>query len=500
MEVYTNGPLASRMTTTTTKDGGSSSSTSGSLTVEVLSAYDLPYSEAPMYVSVTVNGNDNALTQNTGPPLARHKNRNSFRFSSPGVSSPTATTTTTMTTTTTTPSSPSSSTSASSSTSTTSSSSIVNLMAPLRTLYHSTVKVRVMYANEKPPLETTYDLHQLRIHESKWLILNLHISESSATTSTSTTYMDDIPPTIRVKLTLKGPYRPEIKALLDGSQAWFNFMDRMEQKFQSLASSSSSSSPQGMISNSRAQLLALPFIPLVTGLVVGGPILIGLAMICLPFLLPILVSCIGIIAVGIVSCGGLYFSTRVGRDHLGGILCPLGEQFVSSRAGQTLCYDTGPRPTPVSVAKLFVPSSDQIWGRLFFSLLIDLIGSSSYLLPIVGEVFDFAWAPTQTILIMAMYETSTPNLKYISFLEEILPFTDIVPSATIGFLAEIIPKVLNQHHPEVAKMVDTLIIGGGTNTATGTITTTTTATTTASRTTTTTTPRTIFPTTYYKQD
>jgi hypothetical protein len=72
-----------------------------------------------------------------------------------------------------------------------------------------------------------------------------------------------------------------------------------------------------------------------------------------------------------------------------------------------------------------------------------LIGSSSYLLPVVGEGFDLAWAPIQTILIMAMYDDVAPNLKYLSFIEEVLPFTDVVPSATIGWLTEFGPTLLS---------------------------------------------------------
>ena len=91
------------------------------------------------------------------------------------------------------------------------------------------------------------------------------------------------------------------------------------------------------------------------------------------------------------------------------------------------------------------------------------IGSSSYLLPVVGEGFDLAWAPAQTVLIMAMYDSTSPNLKYVSFLEEVLPFTDIVPSATIGWACEFIPILWNKHNeinnvaPEVTRTVTQLV-------------------------------------------
>ena len=83
-------------------------------------------------------------------------------------------------------------------------------------------------------------------------------------------------------------------------------------------------------------------------------------------------------------------------------------------------------------------------GKLVVSLLIDLIGSSSYLLPFVGEGFDIAWAPMQTIFIMASYEESMPSLKYVSFLEEILPFTDLLPSGTLGWVREFSPLLMQE--------------------------------------------------------
>jgi len=85
-----------------------------------------------------------------------------------------------------------------------------------------------------------------------------------------------------------------------------------------------------------------------------------------------------------------------------------------------------------------------IMGKLIVSLVIDFIGSSSYLLPIVGEGFDVAWAPIQTILLMALYDASMPSLKYISFMEEILPFTDVLPSGTLGWVKEYSPLLMEE--------------------------------------------------------
>ena len=83
-------------------------------------------------------------------------------------------------------------------------------------------------------------------------------------------------------------------------------------------------------------------------------------------------------------------------------------------------------------------------GKLIVSLVIDFIGSSSYLLPLVGEAFDLAWAPIQTIFIMALYDESMPSLKYISFMEEILPFTDVLPSGMLGWVREFSPLLMTE--------------------------------------------------------
>jgi hypothetical protein len=89
---------------------------------------------------------------------------------------------------------------------------------------------------------------------------------------------------------------------------------------------------------------------------------------------------------------------------------------------------------------------------------------------VVGEGLDLAWAPAQTILIMAMYDATSPNLKYVSFVEEILPFTDIVPSATIGWACEFVPGMLNNHSnavpPEFKQAVTQLVAKAASGTST----------------------------------
>lgn len=409
----------------------------GCLTVEVLSAYDLPYSEAPQCVTLTSDFQSPVVTLKTGPPLARHKDRNSFRFSTPSTSTvgsifdasgPGSAPSTAIV---------KGNAQAQSKTNVNSASlsqSTMQLVAPLPDLYKARITIRIIYANREP-LETTYDLQQLRIHESKWLILNL-AAPCALIGEGNSGVTETVTPTIRVKLILEGPYRPEVAAIVGIAQSWFAVVDALELRLQHFWIGL----PIPALPGDLSRAMVLPAVPLIATILVASPVIAGVTMVVLPFLLPVVLllitACAAFMLLGVVIFG----STRFGRDHFGTALAPVTDSLLSSRAGQALIYDTGPRPSPVSLAKQLLPTS--MWGKLAVSLFIDLVGSSSYLLPLIGEGLDIAWAPIQTVLIMALYDTVTPNLKYVSFIEEILPFTDIVPTATIGFLCEFVPQVL----------------------------------------------------------
>ena len=91
------------------------------------------------------------------------------------------------------------------STPTNGSSTTVKLVAPLRELYKSKLMIRVVYGTNasSKTLTTEYDIRQLRIHESKWLILNLTKENETSvgvnTISNDNADDDDVPPTIRLK-------------------------------------------------------------------------------------------------------------------------------------------------------------------------------------------------------------------------------------------------------------------------------------------------------------
>jgi hypothetical protein len=378
-----NGASAPVLPPSSSSNGGSTPG--GALSVTVLSAYDLPAREQPLSVSLSCLGQ----SVSTGAPSARHKDRNSFKFPQAAP---------------------------------------IQLEASLQDLHKAAATLTVNYRTTGKNLAADIQLNSLKIHETTWLILNLGPYDDIVGDDETV-----VAPTLRLQVRLEGPYRPEIGALLTLGKAWFGVVDQAEGGITSVAKS--------LPALPDKKYFLVPAVPLATALVVLSPIVIGVLVVGLPFLLPLIV----VVASTLVGFSGilvaLYASTASGREYVGGMLSPLVHTILSTNSGQRLVYETGPRPTPVSVARIVLPKD--LMGKLIVSLLIDLIGSSSYLLPFVGEGLDLAWAPTQTILIMAMYDTVTPSLKYVSFVEEILPFTDVVPSATIGWLIEFGPQVLS---------------------------------------------------------
>lgn len=87
--------------------------------------------------------------------------------------------------------------------------------------------------------------------------------------------------------------------------------------------------------------------------------------------------------------------------------------------------------------------------KLGISLLIDLIGALptalvlfgtgatfGFLAPLIpfAESFDIIWAPVSGVLVWMLYKNKT--LSAIALIEELLPFTDLLPTATIGWFVE----------------------------------------------------------------
>lgn len=70
--------------------------------------------------------------------------------------------------------------------------------------------------------------------------------------------------------------------------------------------------------------------------------------------------------------------------------------------------------------------------KLWHCLLADAVGMLSYLIPALGESIDFVWGPLSGLLFF--YWFRRPLGAFIATAEEMIPFTDIIPTFTIAYL------------------------------------------------------------------
>lgn len=97
--------------------------------------------------------------------------------------------------------------------------------------------------------------------------------------------------------------------------------------------------------------------------------------------------------------------------------------FVKANTSQYEKYqqNASQRPTP---------AIDADFGKLLICIAVDIIGSSSEVIPILGELTDVVYAPIAATILRSLYGGSNVIFA-LEFAEEILPFTDILPLATI---------------------------------------------------------------------
>lgn len=69
--------------------------------------------------------------------------------------------------------------------------------------------------------------------------------------------------------------------------------------------------------------------------------------------------------------------------------------------------------------------------KLSYCLIADAIGMLSYFIPAFGEAIDIVWAPVSGILFYAWFHRRLG--AFIATAEEIIPFTDIIPTFTIAY-------------------------------------------------------------------
>lgn len=78
--------------------------------------------------------------------------------------------------------------------------------------------------------------------------------------------------------------------------------------------------------------------------------------------------------------------------------------------------------------KTFLPN-------IYLCVLLDLIGVMSYLLPVIGEIEDILWAPLSAVIFYLIFGKKKFGLMggVFSFLEEISPGLDFIPTFTIAW-------------------------------------------------------------------
>ncbi len=73
--------------------------------------------------------------------------------------------------------------------------------------------------------------------------------------------------------------------------------------------------------------------------------------------------------------------------------------------------------------------------NLFLGIVFDAIGMLSFSIPYLGEFSDVIWAPMAGFLMTWMYKGIVGKVGGIfTFLEEIIPFTDFIPSFTLTWI------------------------------------------------------------------
>ena len=70
--------------------------------------------------------------------------------------------------------------------------------------------------------------------------------------------------------------------------------------------------------------------------------------------------------------------------------------------------------------------------KLILSLIFDGIGMLSYIVPVFAESLDIIWAPLSGLLLVVMYKGTVGKIAGLfGAIEELIPFTDIIPTFTI---------------------------------------------------------------------
>ncbi|AWK05168.1 hypothetical protein HYN56_13365 [Flavobacterium crocinum] len=80
-------------------------------------------------------------------------------------------------------------------------------------------------------------------------------------------------------------------------------------------------------------------------------------------------------------------------------------------------------------------AEDNRMSKLIIGLILDAVGMLTYSVFGLGELGDVIWAPIAGIIMTRMYRGRVGKVAgFLTFLEEILPFTDVIPSFTLTWI------------------------------------------------------------------
>ena len=132
---------------------------------------------------------------------------------------------------------------------------------------------------------------------------------------------------------------------------------------------------------------------------------------------------VSLIIGNILAVIGFSFLTTYASDQMTSL-----STFVSEKVfGGTSNKGPGLRQPPPGYDGSYRVTPD--FNKLALCIAIDVIGSSSGLIPLIGELTDFIWAPIAALSLRSLYGSNV--VFALEFAEEILLFTDILPLATI---------------------------------------------------------------------
>jgi hypothetical protein len=92
---------------------------------------------------------------------------------------------------------------------------------------------------------------------------------------------------------------------------------------------------------------------------------------------------------------------------------------------------------PVNKTSLRKSYQNQKYLKLVLSIALDLVGMATFVIPGVGEFADLIWAPIAGLAGFLMYGGLVGAVGgTFTFLEELLPGTDILPGLTLTWIVK----------------------------------------------------------------